>query len=67
MQCEKDDGWPSRQSSGTKKVLEGEPVHPYYYLAVILYLVGKAKDAQMVTDFFNDLNNLFVEFSHKPP
>lgn len=69
MQCEKDDGRSPHQPSSSKKVLAGEAVHLYYYLAVLLYLVSKAKDQQMIEDFFTDLKNLFIKWRNvdQPP
>ena len=68
MYSEKDDGWNPYQSSGIKKVLKGEAVHPYYYLAVLLYVVYKSQtDQQKISDFFEALKNLFINYISHPP
>jgi len=71
MQRDKDDDRPPHRSSDTQKVLAGDVVHPYYYLAVLCYIINKMpRDPQMVNEFFNDLKQIFLEFDkkdHPPP
>ena len=67
MQREENDGRHPHQLSYVKKVLAGEAVHPYYYLAVLIYVIGRrVKNRDMTEEFFNDLKKLFQKYSDDP-
>ena len=70
MQCKRDDVRFAHQSSLVKKVLAGDAVHPYYYVAVLLYIIGRhSTDRKMIDELFEELKQLFLESlkdSHPP-
>ena len=49
-----------------RRVFNGEDVSPFYYVAVIRYLVNRLHDDSQVTELFQILQRLFTTSLHPP-